>query len=489
MKYHLTIIIIYFGLFTQAQTVCNQTTVYFDFGKYELKQAEKGRIDSVLNISSDELLIEIYGHTDSVDGIDYNMQLSLNRVNEVISYLKSNNTKKLSFKKYYFGESQPSVPNSTDENRAQNRRVEINFIPLDNGQVVFSGGKGEQAKIDTSYFKDCIICNLKPKFLSYSTEEEANAAGIELITNDGEKLITGGMMSFKFEDNECVKEKEDCCIPITLSMPSNTMDTSMTAWTLDENGRWFEDINDSIILDSYYRCEIITSLCLFCSYEVIGRGVKNCDVRTCNENLNRLPYEIPTYIDSIEINKHFEYYKYSTNNNPFSDKVLVEKDSLIYLLDNWRIDFEPLRVVTYLNEDVYYLSLDSAEIYQLPYKINGDLCKFRISTIDSTLFKPILFNDTIVKLKIKGIKNPTKVGFYNLEFDHYAKTQHIKNRKFQSNYLDFPHRITFSEGRDKMFHFDYNEVKTKYKKKKQKLKVKIKKKHIRFYEETYFNKK
>lgn len=72
--------------------------------------------------------IEIGGHTDNTGGKELNQKLSLNRAKYVYNYLltKGVNAKQLSHKGY--GDSQPIAPNTTEEGKAKNRRIEIKFI-------------------------------------------------------------------------------------------------------------------------------------------------------------------------------------------------------------------------------------------------------------------------------------------------------------------------------------------------------------------------
>ena len=69
--------------------------------------------------------IEIQGHTDDLGDDATNLKLSENRCQAVFDYLISKGVDKanLSFKGY--GETKPKFPNSTDENRAKNRRTEV----------------------------------------------------------------------------------------------------------------------------------------------------------------------------------------------------------------------------------------------------------------------------------------------------------------------------------------------------------------------------
>lgn len=73
------------------------------------------------------LNLEIAGHTDS-DGTDeYNLQLSRERAQAVVSWLSENGiTNKLTARGY--GESSPVASNTTAEGKAANRRVEIKVI-------------------------------------------------------------------------------------------------------------------------------------------------------------------------------------------------------------------------------------------------------------------------------------------------------------------------------------------------------------------------
>ena len=72
-----------------------------------------------------EIEIEISGHTDNVGDAKSNILLSENRAKTVVNWLveKGISISRLTFKGY--GESKPIVDNSSDENRAKNRRTEL----------------------------------------------------------------------------------------------------------------------------------------------------------------------------------------------------------------------------------------------------------------------------------------------------------------------------------------------------------------------------
>jgi outer membrane protein OmpA-like peptidoglycan-associated protein len=70
-------------------------------------------------------VVHIHGHTDTVGSDEDNLDLSLRRAQAVTDYLIRSGVaaERISFRGY--GESMPKVANDTDENRALNRRVEI----------------------------------------------------------------------------------------------------------------------------------------------------------------------------------------------------------------------------------------------------------------------------------------------------------------------------------------------------------------------------
>jgi outer membrane protein OmpA-like peptidoglycan-associated protein len=101
--------------------------VLFGFNKSDLSTDAKVTLDklvSVLNTYPDTN-IEIQGHTDSKGTEEYNQTLSVKRATSVSDYLavKQINSTRLTIKG--FGETAPKYDNTTDEGRAQNRRVEF----------------------------------------------------------------------------------------------------------------------------------------------------------------------------------------------------------------------------------------------------------------------------------------------------------------------------------------------------------------------------
>ena len=99
----------------------------FDFGKANLVEANKQTLQTfaqTLNENPDTDLL-IVGHTDNVGSNAFNQTLSENRAAMVSNYLVSNGVSNSRLRTQGMGETQPTVTNDTEGNRAQNRRVEI----------------------------------------------------------------------------------------------------------------------------------------------------------------------------------------------------------------------------------------------------------------------------------------------------------------------------------------------------------------------------
>jgi OOP family OmpA-OmpF porin len=71
------------------------------------------------------VIVEIAAHTDDVGQENDNLRLSKARANVVRNYLISRGVLSQQLIAKGYGETQPIVPNSSEENRTLNRRVEI----------------------------------------------------------------------------------------------------------------------------------------------------------------------------------------------------------------------------------------------------------------------------------------------------------------------------------------------------------------------------
>lgn len=80
----------------------------------------------------EKTMLVIAGHTDDTGAYQYNMNLSQARANSVKQYLLAQGIKEIRVETQGYGPSYPIVPNTSEANRALNRRVEIHIEPIVN---------------------------------------------------------------------------------------------------------------------------------------------------------------------------------------------------------------------------------------------------------------------------------------------------------------------------------------------------------------------
>lgn len=103
--------------------------VFFEFDSARLRPAaiaELNEAAAVLNLHDEFLRIEVAGHTCDIGSAEYNQGLSERRARSVRDHLVNEggvDPNRLVVRGY--GEERPKVPNTSTENRQQNRRVEL----------------------------------------------------------------------------------------------------------------------------------------------------------------------------------------------------------------------------------------------------------------------------------------------------------------------------------------------------------------------------
>ena len=102
--------------------------VNFEFDSDRLTPDAKEILNGVAETlkSYSDLKIEVAGHTDDVGSEGYNMGLSERRANSVKTYLGSRGVDTSRLTPVGYGKTKPLVEGTTDEDRAKNRRVELN---------------------------------------------------------------------------------------------------------------------------------------------------------------------------------------------------------------------------------------------------------------------------------------------------------------------------------------------------------------------------
>jgi outer membrane protein OmpA-like peptidoglycan-associated protein len=104
--------------------------IFFATGEWQLENKSKVELDKLIELmgQNKDLKLEISGHTDDIGKDDANMELSQKRAKSVYDYLVKAGiaAKRLTFTGY--GETQFSVPNTSDKNRELNRRIEFKVL-------------------------------------------------------------------------------------------------------------------------------------------------------------------------------------------------------------------------------------------------------------------------------------------------------------------------------------------------------------------------
>ncbi|HAN78532.1 MAG TPA: hypothetical protein DCQ31_12590 [Bacteroidales bacterium] len=177
-KLVVTITLLLFSVGIFAQT--HRYTVYFETGKCELNAESLSELEKVATQmkAAKKYSVEIIGHTDSVGDEVYNINLSLDRATAVHANLLMNgvNSEYCSLKGVCFN--QPVLPNTSENNRSLNRRVEI-FATIENEPIIdneiyeeakdttekitFTTEKGSTVKFDTDAFAPYKIADLNIK--------------------------------------------------------------------------------------------------------------------------------------------------------------------------------------------------------------------------------------------------------------------------------------------------------------------------------------
>lgn len=102
----------------------------FNLNSVELSDENKEQLDQVAQflLSNNEVEIEFLGHSCELGDEETNYNFGLMRAKEAKQYLISKGVEQNRIHVYSYGEKKPLVPNTTAENRAQNRRIEIKVI-------------------------------------------------------------------------------------------------------------------------------------------------------------------------------------------------------------------------------------------------------------------------------------------------------------------------------------------------------------------------
>ncbi|HEX3775399.1 MAG TPA: OmpA family protein [Polyangiaceae bacterium] len=101
--------------------------IHFEFNKDKIRPESFPVLDAVVDVldKNPKITLEIQGHTDNKGAAAYNKNLSDRRANSVMKYLVAHGVTPGRLTAMGYGMERPIVPNSTEQNRALNRRVQF----------------------------------------------------------------------------------------------------------------------------------------------------------------------------------------------------------------------------------------------------------------------------------------------------------------------------------------------------------------------------
>ncbi len=109
-------------------TSANETlsNLFFETGQYALADKSRTELDRLAAFmqANPTVKIDISGHTDDTGEAAANLVLSQKRAQSVVTYLTKAGVATDRIRAIGYGKTRPLVPNTTEENRQLNRRIE-----------------------------------------------------------------------------------------------------------------------------------------------------------------------------------------------------------------------------------------------------------------------------------------------------------------------------------------------------------------------------
>ena len=132
-----------------AENTLNLTmpsSITFGFNSSQLTPEAQNALNSVANVLNQypDSTINVTGHTDDIGSDAFNQNLSLQRAGSVAAYLAQHNVSYNRLSQQGMGERMPKVPNTDENSRAQNRRVELAIIANKNAGSQPGGSAPQQ---------------------------------------------------------------------------------------------------------------------------------------------------------------------------------------------------------------------------------------------------------------------------------------------------------------------------------------------------------
>ncbi len=102
--------------------------IYFDFDRADIKPESEPALNEIARLlrEQSDLRLHVVGHTDNIGQLDYNMDLSRRRAAAVVEALATTHgVARERLRAAGVGPLAPAAPNTSEEGRARNRRVEL----------------------------------------------------------------------------------------------------------------------------------------------------------------------------------------------------------------------------------------------------------------------------------------------------------------------------------------------------------------------------
>lgn len=124
--------------------------IEFEFNEAKIRPSSKPTLDRAAETLEEypELRVRITGHTDDVGTEEFNLDLSKRRAEAVKQYLVDAGIDADRIQTEGVGSAEPVVPNTSDENRAKNRRIEFEILSSGPQKMGASPKQGGDASAD-----------------------------------------------------------------------------------------------------------------------------------------------------------------------------------------------------------------------------------------------------------------------------------------------------------------------------------------------------
>lgn len=101
--------------------------LFFDTGSDKIREESFAELDKVVTMMNEnkKMKIQVLGHTDNTGNSTSNLDLSRDRANSVVEYLKTKSIENERLSAKGLGSTKPLASNKTDQGKQQNRRVEV----------------------------------------------------------------------------------------------------------------------------------------------------------------------------------------------------------------------------------------------------------------------------------------------------------------------------------------------------------------------------